>query len=107
MSRPPTSTRGVAGWLAMTVAVGVCVGVGVHLLDATDGSGSQGPSPRLHGQAVWRAGTEPAPAISLRDQDGGRTTLDSLRGNTVALTFLDTRCHGICAREARALGIAM
>jgi cytochrome oxidase Cu insertion factor (SCO1/SenC/PrrC family) len=108
------SARGVAAWLALAVIAGVAVGVLVHLIDAAGGSGASSaakpslpPSSLIHGQATWPAGARAAPAISLRDQRGRTTTLAGLRGRTVVLTFLPTRCRGVCAREARTLAIAL
>ena len=49
----------------------------------------------LDGQQSWPAGVRPAPAIdTLVDQSGGRFSLASLRGRTIALAFFDSHCTG-------------
>src|SRR2546421_1478108 len=90
-----------------SVVAGIAIGVGIHLLAAGNGDRSRQATAALHGQARWRAGTRPAPDFSLRDQDGRRISLASLRGRTVALTFLDSRCRQACAQLPRTLGIAL
>jgi protein SCO1/2 len=65
------------------------------------------PVPALHGQATWAAGARAAPAFALRDQHGRRVSLTSLRGRTVALTFLDSLCKEACPIEGRMLASAL
>lgn len=48
----------------------------------------------LLGNKLLRA--DPAPAFELVDQDGRRVSLASLRGRTVLLDFVYTRCPGPC-----------
>jgi protein SCO1/2 len=93
--------------IIFTAAVGVAVGVGIHLLGSGDDARSHDPLSRLHGQATWPAGARPAPDFALSDQNGRRTSLSSLRGKNVVLTFLDSRCHRPCGRETRSLGTAL
>lgn len=61
-------------------------------------------APALHGQARWSSGERPAPAISLRDQNGAQISLAKLRGRPVLLTFMDSRCTSDCPIEGRQLG---
>jgi protein SCO1 len=77
---------------------GVAIGVAFHgrLL----GTASAAP---LHGQATWEKGARPAPAFTLRDQTGTAVALSSLRGRTVALTFMDSLCRGACPLEGQML----
>ena len=49
--------------------------------------------PKLHGQATWRRRKRPAPAFALRDHNGVRISLASLRKRPVLLTFLDSECQ--------------
>lgn len=49
--------------------------------------------PELHGQAIWPAGTRPAPARGL----------PRLRGHTSVVTFMDPLCTSICPIEGRQL----
>lgn len=93
--------------IMLTATVGVAAGVGIHLLGARDNARSQDTLSGLHGQATWPAGARPAPDLSVPDQNGRQTTLVSLRGQDVVLTFLGSRCHRACAREPRSLGTAL
>ena len=88
-------------------ALGIAAGVAINLLHHRDRPSPGASLPRLLGQATWPAGARPAPDFSLADQDGRRTTLASLRGRAVMLTFLDSRCHRPCAREVRPLAVAL
>ncbi len=90
-----------------TAAVGVAVGVGIHLLGSGGNTRSHDPPSRLRGQATWPAGARPAPDFALSDQNGRRTSLSSLRDQNVVLTFLDSRCHRPCGRETFSLGTAL
>jgi protein SCO1/2 len=93
--------------IAAAAAVGIAIGAAFHAR-LTGSAAAQAPAvPALHGQATWRAGQRAAPAIALRDQHGRRVTLASLRGRTVALTFLDSLCKGACPIEGRMLASAI
>jgi cytochrome oxidase Cu insertion factor (SCO1/SenC/PrrC family) len=91
-------------FLAAAVA-GVAGGFALHLLRA---GGTSAPAvadlPELHGQAVWSAGTRPAPGFALRDQNGAYVSLRALRGRPVLLAFLDSQCHTQCPVAGRQLG---
>ena len=98
-------------WYAVSVAaaaiVGIAIGVAFHA--RLTGSAAAGPltDPALHGQATWGSGQRAAPAFALRDQRGRRVTLASLRGQTIALTFLDSLCKESCPIEGRMLASAI
>ncbi len=98
-------------WYAVSVAAaaiaGIAIGVAFHA--RLTGSADAGPIavPTLHGQATWPAGRRAAPAFALRDQRGRRVTLASLRGRTIALTFLDSLCKAACPIEGRMLAAAI
>lgn len=99
--------------LGFWVAVGLCgavvagagIGAGLHRLQGDHGLlAMQRPASGLHGQATWAAGVKPAPAIlALRDQSGRVFSLKSLRGRTVAMSFLDSHCNQACPLEGRAI----
>lgn len=92
--------------LAVAVLVGVAGGFGLHLLLARSSATSVAApaSGRLLGQATWPAGARPAPPITtLRDQSGGRFSLASLRGHSVAMVFFDSHCTQQCPLDGRAL----
>lgn len=99
----------ISAALLGAVMVGIGVGVGTHFLLAK-ASQSATPIPAsvaLHGEATWPAGARPAPPIStLRDQSGGRFSLASLRGRTVAMVFFDSHCTQQCPLAGRALAVA-
>ncbi|HEX5558755.1 MAG TPA: SCO family protein [Gaiellales bacterium] len=66
---------------------------------AASGSDGAGTSPGLR----WTLHNTPAPAVQLPDQDGKTTSLAALRGHTVLLTFLDSRCTNLCPIEGSQL----
>ncbi len=101
------TARAAALVIILTATVGVAAGVGIHLLGAGGNARSHDTLSGLHGQATWPAGARPAPDFALSDQNGRRTSLVSLRGQAVVLTFLGSRCHRACAREPRSLGTAL
>ena len=96
----------IAG-VATAALAGIAIGIAFHR--QLNGSAAAGPLalPALHGQATWPASQRAAPAITLRDQHGRRVTLASLRGRTIALAFLDSRCKQACPIEGRLLGAAI
>lgn len=98
-------------WYVLSVAaaalVGVAIGAAFHGR-LTGGASAGAPAlPALHGQATWARGTRAAPAFTLRDQHGRAVSLASLRGRTIALTFLDSRCREACPLEGRMLAAAI
>jgi cytochrome oxidase Cu insertion factor (SCO1/SenC/PrrC family) len=99
----------IAVALCAVALVGIGVGAALHLLLAGQ---AHAPAVRatptgLHGQATWRPGARPAPAIrALRDQTGRSFSLSALRGHTVAMTFFDSYCTQACPLEGRALAAA-
>lgn len=62
------------------------------------------PVPILTGGVVMKAHSVPAPDFSLVDQRGATVSLSALRGNVLALTFLDTQCLNLCPLQASLLG---
>ena len=92
--------------LAVAAGVGIASGFVFHRLHrpaARPVAGAAAVLPALHGQALWKEGTRPAPAIALRDQDGREISLAALRGRPVLLTFMDSRCKSTCPVEGRQL----
>jgi cytochrome oxidase Cu insertion factor (SCO1/SenC/PrrC family) len=55
------------------------------------------------GQATWGAGERRAPDFTLEDQNGHPTSLASLEGRDVLLTFLDRSCLRSCPTQERSL----
>ena len=107
MNNGRVGARAAAVVILLTATAGVAAGFGIHRLTAGDSAGSNDIPPGFHGQATWPSGARPAPDFALTDQDGRTTSLASLRGRTVMLAFLSSRCAGACAREARSLGTAL
>jgi cytochrome oxidase Cu insertion factor (SCO1/SenC/PrrC family) len=98
-----------AALVAIALILAVLAGAGLALVmpRAERESEANAALPKLHGQATWAAGERRAPGFALRDQDGRRVSLAQLRGHPVALTFLDSRCHGRCPAEGRMLGVML
>jgi protein SCO1/2 len=61
--------------------------------------------PVVNGDAVWKAGTRPAPGFDLTDQRGRSVSLASLRGRPLLLTFLDSKCTTLCPIVGHQLGV--
>jgi cytochrome oxidase Cu insertion factor (SCO1/SenC/PrrC family) len=98
-------------WYAVSIAaaavVGVAIGVAFHSRLSGSAAADAVAVPALHGQATWAAGSRSAPAFALRDQRGRRVTLASLRGRSIALTFLDSLCKQACPIEGQMLASAI
>lgn len=92
-----------------TVGLGAGIGTVVHV--ALSSSSARAPGavavPTLEGQAVWSPGRVAAPEIRLRDQTGQLVSLHALRGRTVVLAFMDSRCDRTCRLEGRVLARAI
>jgi protein SCO1 len=88
--------------LACAATAGIVAGVAIAALHHP--GAARTALPAFHGQASWRAGERPAPPFTLRDQNGMRVSLRSLRGRPVLLTFLDSQCTSECPIAGRELG---
>jgi protein SCO1/2 len=91
--------------VVFAILVGALLGDAIHVLSGGSSSGSEATA-EVRGQAVWPTGLRPAPNVSLRNSQGGRFQLTSLRGRPVILTFMDSQCHQECPLEGRALAAA-
>jgi cytochrome oxidase Cu insertion factor (SCO1/SenC/PrrC family) len=89
--------------LALVVA-GAALAALLALTPDSNGAagGSNGPAATTPGLR-WTLHNTPAPAVRLPDQNGQTTTLAALRGHTVLLTFLDSRCTNLCPIEGSQL----
>ena len=86
-------------WLVALAAVtGTLVGVAAPRLFA-----KPAPPAGLSGGVILKPSL-PAPAFSLRDQQGAMISPSQLRGRVIALTFLDTQCRDLCPLQASLLG---
>jgi len=57
--------------------------------------------------ATWAAGERPAPAFTLRDENGHAVSLAAYRGAPVLVTFMDPVCPDYCPLEAKVLNDAL
>lgn len=95
-------TAGIVAVALAALAVGIAAG---RLLRSPRAAAAVRVA--FHGEATWPAGAKAAPAIDLlRDQLGRPFSLRSLRGRSVALVFVDSRCTQACPLEGRALAAA-
>ena len=88
--------------LLLAALTGIGIGGAAHLLTRA-GSGDRAAA-AFHGQASWGPDELRAPSFELRDQRGSLVSLDGLRGNSVLLTFLDSRCEEQCPAVGVLLG---
>jgi protein SCO1/2 len=91
--------------IASAALVGIVTGLTVHRL--ASGTSTPRHLSGYRGQAIWPAGARPAPDFALPDQSGRRIELGSLRGRSVVLAFMDSRCHEQCPLEGRALAAGL
>ncbi|HST25872.1 MAG TPA: SCO family protein [Gaiellaceae bacterium] len=110
MSGSPSSKR--FPWLkialvGVAVAAGTGVGIGVAIAQGS-GNGATGTTTIPADPGItFAAGKRPAPNFMLRDQAGRTISMQSLRGRTVVLAFIDPVCRNLCPGEARVLdGVA-
>ncbi len=97
--RGSTPRRGLFPAVAVAVAAAIVVVVAFAAVLLNVGANGRGgvvarPTPTLQGGADMQG--HPAPAFTLRDQDGAVVSLQSLRGRPVVLTFLDGTCTEQC-----------
>lgn len=92
--------------VAGAAAVGAAAGLAGRSESATPGTTTASTTQSaggLRADAVFAAGSRPAPAFTLRDQNGRSVSLRSLDQRPVLLTFLDSRCKNQCPIEGRQL----
>ena len=83
--------------LVLVAAFAFCA---VLVLAATSDDPEPGAGPERFEGAVLPKGLR-APDFSVRDQDGDRLTMRSLRGSPVVVTFLYTTCEDTCPTQAQ------
>ncbi len=88
--------------LLLLPLVVVLVLVAIRLGRATS-SRAAAPVAVLRGTEVFPRGMHPAPAFALHDQTGAVVSTRSLRGQVVAITFLDSHCVLECPVAGRDL----
>ncbi|HVC39021.1 MAG TPA: SCO family protein [Candidatus Dormibacteraeota bacterium] len=94
--------RGRYALLGLLAAV---IALGLVLPGLVDQTALPTPNGRLIGDAVWSAGSHPAPGFTLANQKRGVTRLWDLKGQVVLLTFMDSLCLTDCPIEAAELSL--
>ncbi len=89
--------------LLLLLPVVVVLGLVAIRLGRATTSRAAAPVTVLRGTEVFPRGMHPAPAFALRDQTGAVVSTRSLRGQVVAITFLDSHCVLECPVAGRAL----
>ncbi len=87
------------------VDIGIALGLALVVPDHIAVLSATSSPPKLHGTVVWPRGMRPALPFALRDQNGRRVTLRSLRGQVSVVTFLDAHCTSACPVTARELAL--
>jgi protein SCO1/2 len=93
-------------WRYLAVLGALALFAAAILVARAESSGARRTHAVLRGTDVFGPGSRPAPAFSLRDQNGRTISLRSLRGHVVAITFLDSRCRKECPVAGRELAAA-
>lgn len=102
MGSSPHMLRAVSSriLLALVAAGGLAVGIGGYgALTSSDDDPGAASTVTPEG-ALIPPGVR-APGFSLRDQDGRRVSMRSLRGRPAIVTFLYTHCKDICPAQAQ------
>jgi protein SCO1/2 len=96
-------------WIAFAAVAVVALGalVALRLAGSRPPAATTSSGPVLTGEAVMAPGSTPAPNFALSDQNGQTISLQQLRGQVVALTFLDSHCQQQCPVTGDQLGTAM
>ncbi len=99
VGRGATPRRLLFPAVAVAVAAAIVVVVAFAAVLLNVGANGRGgvvarPTPTLQGGADMQG--HPAPAFTLRDQDGAVVSLQALHGRPVVLTFLDGTCTEQC-----------
>ena len=89
----------------LLIVSGAALAVAATRYAPSSGAGVTTRGPAVNGDAVWKAGTRPAPSFDLTDQRGRSVSLASLRGRPLLLTFLDSKCTTLCPIVGHQLGV--
>lgn len=100
--RPPARRAALEAASVGAVIAAVCLGILILVTPSSKAASTGAPQSGSQPGLRWTLHT-PAPAFDLPDQSGRRTTVASLRGHTVLLTFLDSRCTNLCPIEGAQL----
>ncbi|MGZ5734004.1 MAG: SCO family protein, partial [Caldimonas sp.] len=92
--------------LAATAAAGIAAGAALTLFGRSSPASGTGDAAGAPVES-WGPGARPAPAFSLRDQNGRAISLAALRGRPAIITFLDPLCRNVCPLEAQVLNRAV
>ena len=89
----------------LLIVSGAALALAATRYGPSSGAGATMRGPAVNGDAVWKAGTRPAPSFDLTDQRGRSVSLASLRGRPLLLTFLDSKCTTLCPIVGHQLGV--
>lgn len=101
-TRPPARRAALEAGAVGVVIAAICLGILILVTPSSKAAPTGRSQPGAGTGLRWTLHT-PAPAFDLFDQAGRRTTVASLRGRTVLLTFLDSRCTNLCPIEGAQL----
>ena len=95
-------------WLALSAAAAVLV-LALLAQRTVLAPSAAAPTPAatpagLQADIVIPAKTSPAPDFTLTDQDGQPVSVTALKGQVLAITFLDSHCKQLCPIEGDQLG---
>jgi cytochrome oxidase Cu insertion factor (SCO1/SenC/PrrC family) len=103
ISRPRT-------WLSLSLLAAIALlGLLVARVISPQLAATAGPTPTpsgLRADIVIPPKSMPAPDFTLHDQDGKPVSVSALRGQVLAITFLDSHCKQLCPLEGDQLGQA-
>jgi protein SCO1/2 len=100
---PPRRRAAIEAAVLALVVAGVALGVLLAISPDSNGAAASGSNGSGPSGLRWTLPNTPAPAVRLPDQSGRMTSLASLQGRTVLLTFLDSRCTNLCPIEGAQL----
>ena len=100
---PPRRRAAIEAAVLALVVAGIALGVLLAISPDSNGAAASGSNGSGPSGLRWTLPNTPAPAVRLPDQDGRMTSLASLHGHTVLLTFLDSRCTNLCPIEGAQL----
>jgi protein SCO1 len=94
-------------WLAMSAAAALAL-VALILARTVLSPGVAAPTPTvpvgLQADIVIPPNNSPAPDFTLNDQDGKPVSVSAMKGQVLAITFLDSHCRQLCPLEGDQLG---
>lgn len=92
-------------WIAWVAVLAIAAAAGLaYALTRSHSTGSDTVTPPI---ATWAAGARPAPAFTLRDQQGKPVSVAQFHGRPLLVTFIDPLCRNFCPLEAKQLNLVV